>query len=281
MNSKLLLFGEYLVLQNATALALPLANYQMNWTQQNDNKELKKILLDYLDYVSAHEVLLAEISIEKFREDIEQGIGLVSNIPIGFGLGSSGAFVANVFDRYGKDKHKSDEQLLKLFSLMESKFHGSSSGFDPLVSYKNKALIRQNEVIKSVEIDLNHTNIHYALMNSGKARNTEKLVSQFKDLLKNDSYLKEIQLLKELNEMLIENFIAKNETTFFHFMQQFSILQLKLFKDFITEEVESYWRKGLEKEHYFMKLCGAGGGGFFLAFSNTSNNFESNWIKIK
>ena len=66
-----------------------------------------------------------------------------SSIPQGYGVGSSGALVAAVYDKYAFGKitvleNLTKEKLLHLkavFSLMESFFHGKSSGLDPLNSY--------------------------------------------------------------------------------------------------------------------------------------------------
>ena len=66
-----------------------------------------------------------------------------SSIPQGYGIGSSGALVASIYDQYAEDKitileNLTRDKLLNLkaiFSLMESFFHGKSSGLDPLNSY--------------------------------------------------------------------------------------------------------------------------------------------------
>ena len=66
-----------------------------------------------------------------------------SSIPQGYGVGSSGALVAAIYDEYASDKitvleNLTRDKLLQLktiFSEMESFFHGKSSGLDPLNSY--------------------------------------------------------------------------------------------------------------------------------------------------
>ena len=66
-----------------------------------------------------------------------------SNIPQGYGLGSSGALVAAFYDRYAKKKI-----LKNIFSEMESYFHGESSGVDPLNCYLGSPILikSQNEI---------------------------------------------------------------------------------------------------------------------------------------
>ena len=39
----------------------------------------------------------------------------------------------------------------------------------------------------------------------------------------------------------------------------------------ILEPFKDIWQKGIDTGDYYLKLCGAGGGGFLLGFSN---NFE-------
>ena len=35
----------------------------------------------------------------------------------------------------------------------------------------------------------------------------------------------------------------------------------------IPESVHGLWQKGLETNAYYLKLCGSGGGGYFLGFT--------------
>jgi mevalonate kinase len=65
--------------------------------------------------------------------DFEKGWSFNSSIPIGHGVGSSGAYVAAVYDRYlaGK-KHFDYASPSTTMANMEAFFHGSSSGMDPV-----------------------------------------------------------------------------------------------------------------------------------------------------
>src|SRR5690606_36364954 len=86
---------------------------------------------------------LVSFRLDEFQADIDCGMYFDSSIPQGYGVGSSGALVASIYDKYANDKitvldNLTREKLLKLksiFSLMESFFHGKSSGLDPLNSY--------------------------------------------------------------------------------------------------------------------------------------------------
>jgi mevalonate kinase len=86
-----------------------------------------------------------------------------SSIPQGYGIGSSGALVAAIYDQYATDKitvleNLTQEKLLKLkkiFGRMESYFHGTSSGLDPLNSYLSiPILINSAESIEATGIPM-------------------------------------------------------------------------------------------------------------------------------
>lgn len=82
-------------------------------------------------------------NIEALKADVARGMYFDSSIPQGYGVGSSGALVAAIYDKYANDKitvleNLTREKLLQLktiFGQMESFFHGKSSGLDPLNSY--------------------------------------------------------------------------------------------------------------------------------------------------
>jgi mevalonate kinase len=42
---------------------------------------------------------------------------------------------------------------------------------------------------------------------------------------------------------------------------------LDILYPFIPSKVKKIWQEGLDTKSFYMKLCGAGGGGFFLIYS--------------
>jgi len=42
---------------------------------------------------------------------------------------------------------------------------------------------------------------------------------------------------------------------------------LNNFKPMIPEQFHALWSKGLETNEYYLKLCGSGGGGYILGFT--------------
>src|SRR5208282_653621 len=59
------------------------------------------------NYIIHHNSLAASYDTNQFLEDIDKGLYFDSNIPQGYGLGSSGALVAAIYYRYRKSKKKS------------------------------------------------------------------------------------------------------------------------------------------------------------------------------
>src|SRR5690606_28744578 len=110
----------------------------------------------------------ADIDLLKMKEDLDQGIWFDSDIPQGFGLGSSGAVIAAIFEKYGHPTRSIDGDKDKLARL-EDFFHGSSSGLDPLVSHNQKPLLIHN--FNKVEVLEERPNLEgFFLLNTGRPR---------------------------------------------------------------------------------------------------------------
>ena len=50
-------------------------------------------------------------------------------------------------------------------------------------------------------------------------------------------------------------------------MKQLSKIVLDNFKPMIPKAFQSLWKKGIETNAYYLKLCGSGGGGYMLGFT--------------
>ena len=75
-------------------------------------------LLTYIDWLKSHDHISAA-SAAHMINDAEEGWKYVADIPIGYGLGSSGAFVAALYDRYITKENSSNpsSDLLMLSKL--------------------------------------------------------------------------------------------------------------------------------------------------------------------
>ena len=141
--SKVILFGEYSMIFDSTALMVPLRQFSAQWRFAShllaqgsaaSNASLQR----FADYLSTLDGVKDNFDLQRFKHDLYYNLFLDSNVPSGYGLGSSGTLVAAVYDAYAK--HKTDDflALKTLFGQMESFFHGSSSGIDPLQCYVGK-----------------------------------------------------------------------------------------------------------------------------------------------
>ena len=148
--SKILLFGEYGIIKDSKGLAIPYNMYQGALKDDDKTtvsaKESNANLSRYHAYLMELQISgasLVKFELNRFKSDLDAGMYFDSSIPQGYGVGSSGALVASIYDKYAVDKITVLENLTRdkllglkeVFGQMESYFHGKSSGLDPLNSY--------------------------------------------------------------------------------------------------------------------------------------------------
>ncbi len=157
--AKILLFGEYSIIENSMGLSIPYNFYQGSLktgelkgeTRVKSNDHLKKYF-NHLLQLNESGDLICDLNFDQFGEDLEKGLYFDSNIPQGFGVGSSGAVCAAVYSNYALNGISTDDGLKKqeivelklIFSQLESYFHGKSSGIDPLICYLNNWYVFTN-----------------------------------------------------------------------------------------------------------------------------------------
>lgn len=283
--AKILLFGEYGIIKDAMGLSIPYNFYKGAFVQadQLDENSTKSnnALFNYLAHLKGLQQsgdLLAELDLAAFENDLTNGLYFDSSIPQGFGVGSSGALVAAIYDRYAKNKiepegnmQRDDLVALKsIFSQMESYFHGKSSGIDPTICYLNlPLLIKSKDDLGTVQIPEQQTGKGAIfLLNSGQPGETQPMVNIFMDKLKEDGFRK---MLKEqftkYNDACIKSFLKGDIKPLFKNLKQLSHLLLENFTPMIPASFHELWQKGIDSNAYYLKLCGSGGGGFILGFA--------------
>jgi len=288
--SKILLFGEYSVICGSEALTIPYTHFQgelsfllnNKYTDLNFAKESNLHLQEFANHIKKllhNDELDFDINIKALEKDISDGMYFESSIPQGYGVGSSGALVAAIYRHYVPDNHGKRTQLdskginviKNRLAKLESYFHGTSSGLDPLNSYlKQPVLIKEKKHIELVEIPQKDFSDKEAifLINSGTAGITEPLVNYFMESCENQKY-KNI-IMNEyipLNNKCIENILVGDSPTFFRNLKELSKYQIEYFNPMIPESVQGLWKRGLETDDFTLKLCGSGGGGFILGFT--------------
>mgnify|MGYP000247277192 CR=1 FL=1 len=85
-----------------------------------------------------------------------------------------------IINKYSKIDLSSiqNEELKKIMSIIESKFHGNSSGFDPLVSFFNKPIMLSAGNIKLLD-NLKFPNFKIYLIDSEISSSTSEMIELF------------------------------------------------------------------------------------------------------
>ena len=284
--SKILLFGEYGIIKDSKGLSIPYNFYNgalkidsdLSKVQQKSNNNLKRFA-NYLAELQTSNPNLVQFNLEELTKDIEAGMYFDSSIPQGYGVGSSGALVAAIYDKYAKNKitvleNLSREKLLKLkeiFGQMESFFHGKSSGLDPLNSYLSlPILINSKDNIEAAGIPSQSKEGKGAvfLLDSGMVGETAPLVNLFMENLKQEGFRK---MLKDKfvkhTDACVEDFMKGDVKSLFSNIKQLSHVVLDNFKPMIPKQFHNLWKEGIDTGAYYLKLCGSGGGGYILGFT--------------
>lgn len=266
--AKVILFGEYTLLNGSSALAIPyfsLAGSFEYGAQKEDEVDSHHSLKSFLIWLCEQHLLGLSINAELINKAIQKKIWFNSSIPLGAGLGSSGALVAAVATVFSNlKKGFTLQEQWKVLAKMESYFHGTSSGIDPLVSFTQKAIrIKQGnvEVIQNV----NANDFSFELIPSENRVSTSDLVAMYKVKLKKRSYLKAIE--KNLIPIVNQLVDATPTPSTYHLVQKLSEIQTELFPEMLGKQGLSLALDGKLSSRFAIKLCGSGGG-FLLKFRN-------------
>jgi mevalonate kinase len=224
---------------------------------------------------------ISPIQADRIIKDIEEGWVYQSDIPIGYGLGSSGAFVAALYDRYlAPGEMNVPLTSLGVLSKMEEYFHGTSSGMDPLVSYAQSAVYKdENGIFQTIADPGWAPEFQVYLLDSGTGRSTGPLVSRYKQKLEDDDFKRRIENdFIPVVEHAIHFYLSGSFQMLEEYLQMISQFQREYFSMFIPDEVQQRWDKWMTLPGVYVKFCGAGGGGYFLVISTSGEanlNLES------
>ena len=289
---KVILFGEYSMIFGSPALLMPLYTGESHWdyiwrNHGKKNYSSNRSLHAFANYLESDKYFTENIDVEKFRAELKKGMFLDSCIPSGYGVGSSGALTAAVYDRF-KTKEIDDLMALKKFlGDMENCFHGSSSGLDPLQCYLGKPFIlSEDKKIKILDKDFMPKDIHIFLVDSNIKSETKTLVNYFKQQRENERYLKAFnELYYPFVGRCIDSLVSGDVEKFFDDLSHLSYYQTVMMRPMITDNMLPLF--SLKRKDFQIKICGSGGGGFFLGFADDiektnefmrEQNFPITWV---
>ena len=280
--AKILLFGEYGIIEDSQGLTVPYSFYKgtlkfsdlSSEFERKSNLSLKKYS-DYLMNIELDEKF--KLNIADFQKDIAGGLFFDSNIPQGYGVGSSGALVAAIFEKYSFIKYTPEsiskdelKELKKVFGVLESYFHGKSSGIDPLICCMNLPILIENkENVDRVSIPKSEEGKGAIfLIDSGMTGETGPMVQIFFEKMKTEGFRKTMkEEFIRYNNACIDAFLKKEMNPFFRNLKNLSVWAYEHFKPMIPESIYKAWKDGLDTNAYYLKLCGSGGGGYILGFT--------------
>ena len=292
-TAKILLFGEYGIIEDSMGLSIPF-NHFGGTLKVNDNPNHVEAVesnvhlgnfVNYLKKLESNAELLFTLDIQKLEKDVEAGMYFDSSIPRGFGIGSSGALCASIYEKYATHKITADaisnDKIVELKSglaQMECFFHGKSSGLDPLICYLNLPILVKSKLeMQTVGLPEANENGEGAifLINSGQPGETQSMVTLFLEKCKTDGFRNIIKTeFKKYNDHCIDAFLRKDFKPLFSSLKQLSSLVFEHFQPMIPEVFKKLWKQGIDTNAYYLKLCGSGGGGYILGFTTDLKKAE-------
>jgi mevalonate kinase len=289
--AKVLLFGEYGIIKDAKGLSIPYNFYKgalkISDTKNDQAQISNQKLTEFVDYLEKINRTLVTFNIKQLREDLSRGLYFDSSIPQGYGIGSSGALVAAVYDRYAHNKitileNLTRVKLLKLkqiFGQMESFFHGKSSGLDPLNSFLSlPILIHSKDILEPTGIPSQPKAGKGAvfLLDSGSMGETAPMVNMFMQNMESPTFRKMIkEQFISYSDRCVEHFLSGDIISLFGDLKRLSKTVLTHFKPMIPEQFHALWKTGIDTNAYYLKLCGSGGGGYILGFTEDITKAQS------
>lgn len=304
-HAKILLFGEYTVIINARAVTIPYRDLFGRFMFYHDRlsseyRSIKKSsdaikkFVEYIKELQQNRKLKCSFSTGQLNRDLEKGLFFTSNIPVSYGVGSSGALCAAIYDNYCVNPRRANSKnneveltyLRKQFAILESYFHIQSSGIDPLSCYVNRPLVFHGDrKISTVTLPEPTNDFSFFLADTKIIADTGPLVKWFLDHYKKEPYRSGITdefipLVKENIKLLLDG----NSSGLFRQFKTLSQLQLDYFDRMIPAFCSVYWKYGLTSDLFYLKLCGSGGGGFLLGYTKdigrTEDYFRGEGIRI-
>ncbi len=273
--AKILLYGEHTVLRGGSGLAVPYPGLSLEW----ELGETDERLLAFCDYLNAY-IPNDLLKVNRLEDYLRAGWRLSGNIPTGYGLGSSGAVCAAIWDRFATEKGSTlnTEDLRNTLARMEQHFHGQSSGTDPLICYlQQPVLLGGGQPPRTTPLPQNW-NEGFFLLDTGIERKASEFIQSFTSRYDADAgFARAINTEWRANaNAAISALLAGDRKTLWESNARLADFQLREFPSFIPTHLHEKWTG----KDYQLKLCGAGGGGMMLGLSTNPELVERTFGKV-
>ncbi len=287
--AKLLLFGEHTVNLGSHALAVPLPMFSGKWAyapQLNPEalaarQQQLPQFADYLDNLQQRGELMIKLDVAAFKKALKEGLVFESNIPTGYGAGSSGALVAGVLKHWVMESREFPiVDLKKALAQMEAFFHGTSSGTDPLVCYLQKPVLLGGEegaLVVKLRSNIQHIaggdapkkgSYTIFLLDTGIQRQATPFIEYFLKQSKGMTLSARISfsLMPDVHGAIF-SFLKGDSAAVYHYFGAIGLFQYRFLRGLIPVKYRKLWANSLESDLFKLKVCGAGGGGFVLGMT--------------
>ncbi|HKM92753.1 MAG TPA: hypothetical protein VJY41_03785 [Prolixibacteraceae bacterium] len=277
--AKILLFGEYGIVAGGSGLAIPYSKYGGRLRLSNqilgDEKAVQshESIQYFFHFLKKNESDYSFLDLSRFEVDLKNGLWFDSDIPSSYGLGSSGALVAAVYSKYRTDNSCDLLMVKKRLAIIESHFHGSSSGIDPAVSFFQQTTLFHglNQAKLLPTWSLNQTGLSVYLVDTGVKSKTMNLVEWFKVQMQKPEFSRYAKAdFFNVNQKIADS-VSQSGQIIFDDVLAVSHYQIDYFTPMIPEIFRKHFFAGLENRNFAFKLCGSGGGGFMLCFSESDS----------
>ena len=269
-----MLAGEYGVIVGGSALAIPFDKFS-TWPvavkgtkskqkedMERSSKSLQKIF-SFMEMLPV-EQFNARLNKNLFAEQLCE-IWYDSNIPDGYGIGSSGALTACLYHQYFENTNQLTlEQQRADLGLIESYYHGKSSGVDALTCFQKTPLyFKEDGSIEKLDLDMAKLPMGYRffLLDSHVRYETGPLVEFFRMRMKDDGF--KALIMEEylpMNQKLIESLIGIRDANPGLLFRLISDFQYTHFRKMIPDSMLDNWIDGQVGNEFYLKLNGSGGG---------------------
>lgn len=269
LPAKWVLTGEHSVLVGATAVALPHPSLSLTLEFTPDPS------LRSLVYHPEHtQEILSQLISELVQTELPSGrLSLMSQIPIGAGMGSSAALCVAITQWLAPVLGLARDQIIEFATQLEHKFHGKSSGMDvAVIASQMPIAFRRAQGLSGIQ-KLEVSNLpRFTFHDTGTRSRTRDCIEKVEKYRRDDP-----QAAQASDQRMGQaSLIAVDGLRKFHSGEKHEALEL-LKRAIVDAQACFYdWglvpqeAKQLEHELYAqgalaVKLTGAGGGGMMIA----------------